>query len=233
MAVDASSSSCLQSSPTKPAQLTSVPRRPSEEITPKAPTSNPRKSTSSSATRKSASAKAPVHASSHKKPTHNYLTLAQKLGNEPGFAIFRRFATLNAKNLLYLQAELTLLEDELEYLECEDQEAEDETRRNFQWEARLLIEHEEDDDAEEETEGDNENGESESEVEVNEVPDTTETKKKKRIMKKSPQWEKMLEIREKLKEYSACPFSRPLHALHRLTTLSPPFASGLDLKLTH
>jgi hypothetical protein len=218
MADDISSASPLQSSLNKPEQSPlSVSEGAGEEKTPKAPVSNPRKSTSSSASRRAPSVHASVHASSHKKPTYNYLTLAQKLGNEPGFAIFRRFATLNAKSLLYLQAELTLLEDELEYLESEDQDAEDETKRNFQWEARLLIEHLEDDEEESQEES-SEDVEGEAKV----VSDEKKMKTKKQ-QKKSAQWEKMLEIRTKLKEYSACPFSltlldpyrSPVHQLQR------------------
>jgi hypothetical protein len=200
MAVDVSSAS--QSSPTNAEQPAPISQGLSAEKTPGAPVSNPRKSTSTSASRRSAPARASVHASLHKKPAYNYLTLAQKLGNEPGFAIFRRFATLNAKNLLYLQAELTLLEDELEYLESEDQDAEDETRRNYQWEARLLIEPIEDDD-----EGEQEDGDEDGEGKAKAEQDTEETgRDQKSGLKKSPQWEKMLEIRSKLKEYSASPF---------------------------
>ncbi len=43
-----------------------------------------------------------------------YTALALLMGRVPEVAIFRRFSTLNARNLLYLQAELVQLEDDLE-----------------------------------------------------------------------------------------------------------------------
>ncbi|KAL2354460.1 hypothetical protein BJ546DRAFT_60568 [Cryomyces antarcticus] len=49
---------------------------------------------------------------------HGYPRLAHRLSRDPAtFAIFRRFGVLNAKNLLYLQAELAHDEDELGVLE--------------------------------------------------------------------------------------------------------------------
>lgn len=75
-----------------------------------------------------------------KKHTHNYHSLAGLMTEHPPLSTFRRFATLNNKNLLYLQAELSILEDELERLEKADQRADDHNRRQFQWEARRLIE---------------------------------------------------------------------------------------------
>ncbi|KAL9115130.1 MAG: hypothetical protein Q9227_000924 [Pyrenula ochraceoflavens] len=50
-------------------------------------------------------------------PAHGYPALAHLVGHEPGFAIFRRFGALNAKLLLYMQAELVQLEQELSDLE--------------------------------------------------------------------------------------------------------------------
>ena len=47
--------------------------------------------------------------SNKKKSSYNYQKLAQLIGKQPGLAIFRRFATLNAKNLLYLQVGLLVL----------------------------------------------------------------------------------------------------------------------------
>lgn len=74
-----------------------------------------------------------------KKSAYNYHSLAELIGHQPGFAVFRRFATLNAKNLLYLQAELAELEIQLARLEVKDQDSDDVTHRNFQWQARLLM----------------------------------------------------------------------------------------------
>ena len=42
-----------------------------------------------------------------------YSRLASLMGTHKGTAVFRRFGTLNALNLLYLQAELTNLENTL------------------------------------------------------------------------------------------------------------------------
>jgi hypothetical protein len=43
-----------------------------------------------------------------------YDTLASLMSQAPEIAIFRRFSALNARNLLYFQAELTVLEKQLE-----------------------------------------------------------------------------------------------------------------------
>ena len=96
----------------------------------------------------------------HKKSNFNYDALAGLIASQPKVSIFRRFAKLNAKNLLYLQAEITLLEHELEVLEGKDQESNDPNKRQFQWEVRRIAESE------------------------------------------GEQWQKMLQIRIKLKEYS-------------------------------
>ena len=48
---------------------------------------------------------------------HGYPRLATFMGNEPGAAIYRRFASLNARVLLYRQAEIVCLEHELDELE--------------------------------------------------------------------------------------------------------------------
>ena len=49
-----------------------------------------------------------------------YPKLASLIGQKPEAAIFRRFSNLNTENLLYLQAELTLLEQELKDIVDED-----------------------------------------------------------------------------------------------------------------
>jgi hypothetical protein len=48
---------------------------------------------------------------------HGYPRLATFMGHEPGAAIYRRFASLNARILLYRQAEIVCLEHELDDLE--------------------------------------------------------------------------------------------------------------------
>lgn len=50
-----------------------------------------------------------------------YPKLARYIGDYPGFAIFRRFASLNSRILLYLQAEIVKLEHELHELELDNQ----------------------------------------------------------------------------------------------------------------
>ncbi|OAG07047.1 uncharacterized protein CC84DRAFT_1242060 [Paraphaeosphaeria sporulosa] len=47
-------------------------------------------------------------------PPNGYTKLASLLGSHPDLAIFRRFGSLNAKNLLYMQAELVNLEGKLQ-----------------------------------------------------------------------------------------------------------------------
>lgn len=48
---------------------------------------------------------------------HGYPRLARFMGRIPGYAIFRRFASLNARMLLYFHAEIIELEHELDDLE--------------------------------------------------------------------------------------------------------------------
>ena len=95
-----------------------------------------------------------------KKPSHNYHTLASLVGGQPGLAILRRFGSLNARNLLYLQAELSELEVQLHLLEKNDQSSNDADRRHFQWHASRMK------------------------------------------ATNSEQWQKVLQIRDKLREYS-------------------------------
>jgi hypothetical protein len=47
-------------------------------------------------------------------PPNGYTKLAALMGAHPALANFRRFSALNAKNLLYLQAELIYLENKLQ-----------------------------------------------------------------------------------------------------------------------
>jgi hypothetical protein len=49
-------------------------------------------------------------------PPNGYTKLASLLGSHPDLAIFRRFGSLNATNLLYMQAELINLEAKLQRL---------------------------------------------------------------------------------------------------------------------
>ena len=65
-------------------------------------------------------------------PIRSYSCMAEILGNQAGLAIYRRFATLNAQNLLYLQSELINLEADLKRLVLADSNSDDEQRRVFQ-----------------------------------------------------------------------------------------------------
>jgi hypothetical protein len=84
-----------------------------------------------------------------------YDKLASLIGDQAGLAMYRRFGSLAAKNLLYMQAELVLLEDELKTIaECDHQDprcadlrmcwqalrnAPKEGARNLQWQKFLEI----------------------------------------------------------------------------------------------
>ena len=60
-----------------------------------------------------------------------YLKLSTFQGRFPEVAIFRRFAALNARNILYMQAELSHLELELNEITLEDHQSEDAKRRTY------------------------------------------------------------------------------------------------------
>lgn len=57
-----------------------------------------------------------------------YTKLATLMGAYPEVAIVRRFARLNAQNILYLQAELVHLESRLNELEDQDKDSSDPDR---------------------------------------------------------------------------------------------------------
>jgi hypothetical protein len=89
------------------------------------------------------------------KMAEGYHKLASLIGDQAGLAMYRRFGSLAAKNLLYMQAELVLLEDELKTIaECDHQDpqcanlgmcwealrnAPKEGARNLQWQKFLEI----------------------------------------------------------------------------------------------
>jgi hypothetical protein len=60
---------------------------------------------------------APTASNTH---ANGYDRLAAFMGEFPEYAIYRRFGTLNSLNLLYLQAELVMLELELKQCAAED-----------------------------------------------------------------------------------------------------------------
>jgi uncharacterized protein DUF6594 len=64
----------------------------------------------------------------------NYTALADFFASYPDTLATRRFRRLQIKNLLYYQAELTHLEDELQEIETRDaQKREPHERANFTW----------------------------------------------------------------------------------------------------
>jgi hypothetical protein len=67
---------------------------------------------------------------SHEKPK-GYPMLAAQIEQRPELAIFRRFGALNAENLLYLQAELVLLADELQKQQAVDHSSSVESRAKY------------------------------------------------------------------------------------------------------
>jgi hypothetical protein len=70
-------------------------------------------------------------------PTHGYPKIARLMGENPDLAIFRSFRELNARNLLYYQAELVHLEDQLHHIEWDDSRSTDpmasRTSRDWFW----------------------------------------------------------------------------------------------------
>jgi hypothetical protein len=101
-----------------------------------------------------------------------YPGLAKFVGQnlDQGLGIFKQFAELNTRNLLYMQAELLCLEQELEVITYVDEHGPDPSPKNF---ARSVWE--------------------------------------MRKPSNRRQWEKVLEIRKKLQEYSMI---RPRSALY-------------------
>ncbi|KAF2734792.1 hypothetical protein EJ04DRAFT_436405 [Polyplosphaeria fusca] len=60
-----------------------------------------------------------------------YPKLAGKMEVQPEVTIFRRFGALNARNLLYIQAELTMLEEDLVQYESGDNNSQRGDKRNY------------------------------------------------------------------------------------------------------
>ena len=60
-----------------------------------------------------------------------YPELSALMGSHPKIAIFQRFATLGSQNLLYLQAELVYLKQELQDIAKEDDESADPVRQSY------------------------------------------------------------------------------------------------------
>ena len=68
-----------------------------------------------------------------------YPKLADFVGLEPQLAIFKRFGSLNAENLLYMQAEIASLEEDLRLVVADDvSTSNDEASRKFATSWRIL-----------------------------------------------------------------------------------------------
>jgi hypothetical protein len=96
--------------------------------------------------------------------TVGYPALSTVMGPYPGLSMFKRFGELNARNLLYMQAEIIDLEQQLHIISGMDQSSTDEAHKKYATNALAL----------------------------------------RRSGKQGDgrQWRIVLEIREKLKEYS-------------------------------
>ena len=62
----------------------------------------------------------------------DYTRLAHLMGMHQELAVFKQFANLNAKNLLYMQSELVHLEAELSDIELENKRSGDSQKTSFQ-----------------------------------------------------------------------------------------------------
>ncbi len=76
-------------------------------------------------------------AHSSESPVAGYPRLASHIGLYPDFAIYRRFGSLNAQNLLYYQAELVHLEQTLRKQEIADSSSQEGSKslyaRDWYW----------------------------------------------------------------------------------------------------
>lgn len=95
----------------------------------------------------------------------DYNSLTALIGTYQELCMFRRFAKLNAKSLVYMQAELVHLEAELAGIELEDKASKDPNRSSFH-------------------------------ISIFNLKESLGTEN-------NIQWQKVLEIREKLRLYSS------------------------------
>ena len=65
--------------------------------------------------------------------SEGYRAIAQYFAKENGIVILNRFRTLNIQNLLYMQAELFRLEDELQCIAIEDSKSPCSKRQNYRY----------------------------------------------------------------------------------------------------
>jgi hypothetical protein len=148
-----------------------------------------------------------------------YAKLGTLMGAFPEVAIIRRFAALNAQNILYLQAELIDLESRLRKCEKDDDASDDLTRAAYALNWYKL----------------KNSARSRSHDNLDEIADGERTSQGDAATEKSiatkesadpidngERWRTTLQVREKLKEYSMAPptspfLCLPFCVLHRLT----------------
>ena len=109
-----------------------------------------------------------------------YAKLGSLMGAHSEFAIVRRFGSLNAENLLYLQAELVSLEHDLRIAQAEDNHSNHPDRARYSRDWYSLS----------------------RSINANDDLGPSESRPKDRGREK--QWKIILQIREKLKDYSWC-----------------------------
>lgn len=63
--------------------------------------------------------------------TQEYPMLPKLFGEYPETAVYRRFGSLNALNLLYMQSDLVALEEELHRLQAKDNASDDKYRQLY------------------------------------------------------------------------------------------------------
>lgn len=76
-------------------------------------------------------ANAPMEMEGSAKMPEGYAKLSSLMSTDSEFAIFRKFGALNAQNLLYYQAELMGLENDLRVTASEDQNSGDPDKKDF------------------------------------------------------------------------------------------------------
>lgn len=67
-----------------------------------------------------------------------YAKLSSVMSTDSEFAIYRKFGALNARNLLYHQAELLGLEDDLDDIASKDRNSHDSEKREFAYDWAVL-----------------------------------------------------------------------------------------------
>ncbi|PYI00631.1 hypothetical protein BO78DRAFT_380635 [Aspergillus sclerotiicarbonarius CBS 121057] len=72
------------------------------------------------------------------RPVEGYDKLATFIASDPGLAFFRRFTKLNIKSLLYYQAEIANIEDDLDFIIQNDKDSQDDEKQGYPFSVREL-----------------------------------------------------------------------------------------------